>query len=549
MTGAINIITRTPDEKGISVHGGAQIGNKATQIYDLSLGSSLLDNKLKLRVSGNLESRDREMTDYYSFALGQYLPGTEVPDYTSGSVGEDRFPNPELAKERKGANAFVDYKVNENVNFQLAGGIQDSYTQSVFMEVTASPLTERASRSKYIDFKAQLYGLNVQVSKNGGEQELLAGRAYSHLDFNSTFANAEYDLNIGKLTLRPGFSYQDATYSDLAYSGAENNGYLNGEETISNFGYFLRADFKPTGKLRLIAAVRNDHYNVPDDSYLSYQVVGSYNFSEKHLIRALYSKANRGPFMLDSYVNFKEGNGITSPFVEYLGSKELNLPVMNMVEFGYRGVISPKVSLDLEVFHTVTTDVTSFEPTYLEFDNFGLHLMYEYINLDLKAKQTGATFSLNVAPSSKVQLKAYATVQQTKLVDYDKKLTPVIIDPGNMIFQLPTSERINTTHKQTPSIYGGVTGNFRPVDKFNLFAGVYYLGAHTYRHDYASYDESKGEVDVAGRAVMNLKASYNVYKNNSIFINARNAFNSKGQEFGFADEIGGLYLLGVNLSF
>jgi hypothetical protein len=46
-----------------------------------------------------------------------------------------------------------------------------------------------------------------------------------------------------------------------------------------------------------------------------------------------------------------------------------------------------------------------------------------------------------------------------------------------------------------------------------------------------------------------VKASYNVYKNSSIFINARNVFHSTGQEFGFADKIGGLYLAGINLSF
>lgn len=208
------------------------------------------------------------------------------------------------------------------------------------------------------------------------------------------------------------------------------------------------------------------------------------------------------------------------------------------------------VTLDIEVFHTITSNITSFDATDISFDfQDGLQIWFNYKNLDLKAKQTGATFSFNIAPSSKVQLKAYATIQQTQLEDYDKKLTPVIIDPSTFTFELPVTERMNTIHKQTPSIYGGVTGNFRPVEKFNLFAGVYYMGKHTYRHDYASYEESKGEVEVPGRMVVNMKASYNIYKNNSIFLNARNAFNSKGQEFGFADEIGGLYLAGISLSF
>lgn len=213
-------------------------------------------------------------------------------------------------------------------------------------------------------------------------------------------------------------------------------------------------------------------------------------------------------------------------------------------------MLSSMVTLDIEVFHTITSNITSFDATDISFDfQDGLQIWFNYKNLDLKAKQTGATFSFNIAPSSKVQLKAYATIQQTQLEDYDKKLTPVIIDPSTFTFELPVTERMNTIHKQTPSIYGGVTGNFRPVEKFNLFAGVYYMGKHTYRHDYASYEESKGEVEVPGRMVVNMKASYNIYKNNSIFINARNAFNSKGQEFGFADEIGGLYLAGISLSF
>ena len=550
VTGAINIITRTPEDKSISVNGSAQIGNKNTSIIDLSLGTSLLENKLKIGLSGNFEQRDRDMETYYAFALGEYVPGDQVIDYTTGAVGGS-FPDAEKAKDRKGANAFVKYHVNEKVSFNLSGGLQDSYAQNIFNERNSTLLSNRSSDSKYIDFSAQIHGLSAQVSHNAGTQNIQAGTdsQNSTFDFNILQTNLEYDINIGKLTLRPGVNFQDATYTDLPYGGGENNGYLNAENTLSSFGYFLRADYKPTESLRLIAAIRNDHYNTPDDTYLTYQLVGTYGIGDNHLIRALYSKANRGPFMIDSYLNYTTGNGLTSPYIEYKGSESLNLPIMNMFEVGYRGMLSSKVTLDVEVFHTITDNITSFEPTYLEIDDYGLHLIYEYIPVDLKAKQTGATFSLNYAPSAKVQLKAYATIQQTELEEYDKKVSPIIIDPSTWTFELPTYERMNATHKQTPSIYGGITGNFRPMDKFNLFAGVYHLGKHTYRHDYASYDESKGEAEVPARTVFNIKASYNIYKNNSLFINARNAFNSKGTEFGFADEIGGLYLAGVNLSF
>lgn len=133
VTGAINIITRKADDKDFSVNGSAQFGNKNTSVVDLSLGTSVLENKLKIGLSGNLDYRDRDMETYYAFALGEYVPGDQVPDYTTGAF-DDNFPIPEKSKERKGVNAFVDYSANENVSFQLSGGLQDSYAQTIFNE-------------------------------------------------------------------------------------------------------------------------------------------------------------------------------------------------------------------------------------------------------------------------------------------------------------------------------------------------------------------------------------------------------------------------------
>jgi iron complex outermembrane receptor protein len=558
-TGAINIITKKAADKSASVNGNAQIGTKNTGIYDLSLGTSLLENKLKIRVSGNIENRDRDMEEYYSYVLGEYVPGDEVIDYSSGGIDPDRYPKPELSKERKGANAFLNYDVNEKVNFRVNAGLQESYAQSVFMEQTTAPLNLRYNNTQYVDMAAQIHGLSVQYSINNGVTDILAGRRftddnqsnYSSYDFNTSNLNAEYDLNIGKLTLRPGINYQSAMYSDLEYTGGENRGFLNGEKELTNIGYFLRGDFKATEKLRLIAAVRYDDYNVPDHNYTTYQFIGTYNFNENQLVRLVYSKANRGPFMIDSYSNYGFGTGqLTNPRIEYLGSESLKLPTMDMFEVGYRGMLSSKVSLDIEVFHSTTTDITSFEPTFFGLDpNKGLYLKYEYVVLDLKAKQTGGTFAFNYTPSAKVQLKAYATIQETTLEDYFKKETPVYFNPSDFSFNLPTGDTITTTHEQTPSIFGGLTGNFRPMEKLNILAGLYYMSGHTYRHDYASVEESHGQVEVPGRAILNIKASYSVYKNNSVFVNARNAFNTTASEFGFADEIGGLYLAGVSIAF
>jgi iron complex outermembrane receptor protein len=558
-TGVINIITKNVADQNFFLEGNAQIGNKNTGIYELALGTSLLHNKLKIRLNGNVENRDRDMEAYYSYVVGQYVPREQVVDYTLGGTDADRFPKPKLAKERKGTNAFVSYELNDKVNFRVHGGLQESYSQSIFWENTNTPLELRYNESKYVDVAAEVHGLHVQYACNDGVTDIRAGNrimgedqsTYLAYDYNTSFFNAEYDWKIGKLTVRPGINYQSAVYSDLPYRGGADQGYLNNEKGLYNTGYFLRGDFLATDKLRFIAAFRYDVYNVPDDNYTSYQFGSTYSLSKDHLVRASIGKSNRGPFVIDSYTNFGLGDGsFENTRVEIYGSETLDLPKINEVELGYRGLLSSKVTLDVELFYSVLSDANSFEWNYFgPHPEKGIYLRSDYTVLDLKAKQIGATFAVNYAPGPKTQLRVYATLQQTNLEDYDKKLTYYGFDPETSQFYLPELERMNTTHKQTPSLYGGINGNFRPVDKFKIFAGIYYLGPYTFRQDYAGVDESKGEVEVPGKAMVNVKASYNVYKNSSIFINARNVFHSTGQEFGFADKIGGLYLAGINLSF
>jgi iron complex outermembrane receptor protein len=558
-TGVINIITKQETDRKISVQGNAQLGNKNTEIYGLALGTSLLNDKLKIRVNGNIENRDRDMETYYSYVQGEYLPGDQVLDYVYYQADAGRFPNPNLAKERKGANALVSYQLNDKVNFRVHSGLQESYAQAIFWENNTTPLELRYNESAYVDVAAEAYGLNIQYSLNNGVADIMAGNrlqgedplSYLAYDFEVANLNVEYDWNIGNLSIRPGFNYQSAVYSDLDYRGGIGLGYVNNERGLYNTGYFIRADFKASDKLRLIGAFRFDTYNVPNDNYTSFQLGGTYSINKDHLVRVLFGKANRGPFLADSYTNYRIGDGsMENSRVEIIGSEVLDLPTINEVEVGYRGLFSSKFTLDLEVFFSVVSNANSFEWNFFGVDpEKGLLLRSEYTVLDLEARQLGATFALNYAPTSKLQLRAYATIQQTNLKDYDKKLTSYGFDPATGQFFLPMLERMNTVHKQTPALFGGINGNYRPFEKLNLYAGLYYLGPHTFRHDYAAFNEDNGQVDVSGKAVFNLKASYNLYKNNSIFINARNVFNSKGQEFGFADEIGGLYLAGVNLSF
>jgi iron complex outermembrane recepter protein len=552
VSGVINIITGKAADKKIAVNGLAQMGNHSSKMVDMRISSSQLDNRLGLNLSANYEQRDRFQDTYYDWVTGQYTEADELYDYQSGSLSGNatmKYPDPGKSKERKGVNGSIRYDVNDKINFGLAGGWQNSMSQTVFMETTSTPLSNRSSTSGYYDFKSDFYGFNLNLSGNKGTQDIfVGGGSVTKYDFSTFDGNLEYDYTFGKVSVRPGISWQSANYSDNNYVNQSEDiyGYLNGSKTLSNFAYSLRVDYKVLENLRLIAALRMDHYNVPEKNYLTYQLIGTYELNENNLLRAVYSRANRGPFMMDTYSNFHLGG---MPYIEYLGNKDIALPTMDMIEVGYRSKITRNFHLDVELFHTTTKDFTSFEPVYLDMDEYGLHLINQYVNLDVKSKQSGASLSLNWILSQKFQLKAFGTLQKTELINFDQMTSPIVIDPVNMIFELPKYETVNIPNKRTPRFYGGLIANAKPMDKLNINLNMYYMGNSFYRHQYAIYNEANGETAISPVVLLNTKVSYTLYKNTNLFVNIRNITNSNKEQFGFADKVNSLFMAGFQVGF
>ncbi|WP_289055936.1 TonB-dependent receptor plug domain-containing protein [Carboxylicivirga marina] len=532
-------------------------------------------------MSANYEKRERFTTDYYNWVDGTYGPYTNLIDYMSSDPtnpggnkplqpNHPTYKNPELAKDKYGVNAWLHYQASKKVDFSASAGIQNSSAQTVFMEGSRTPLTTRESESFYFNSQSNIHGLSLQFSGNFGTQDIYVGSGTtSKYDYNNIDAILEYDWTLGDLTVRPGLSYQRIAYDDSDYlpNADSKNGYINGEAILSNFAYYLRGDYQASEKLRLIAALRMDHYNKPEDNYFTYQLIGTYKPNDNNLFRASYSKANRGPVIVDFYTNYEEGSPANGQFIQYLGNDHMELSTSNVIELGYRGQLTKQLQVDLEAFYSVTENFSTFEPTILGSPTHTenplpyLHLAFNYQNAPVIAKQTGLTASVFYAPSTKLQFKAFGTVQKTALEDLAIKETPMLIDPGNLVFMDPTYELVDQTHKQTPSFYGGMTANYRPVEKLNVFVGLNYYSKQTYTHDYA-YSQyhyisteysipgytGSGVAELEANTTVNAKVSYKVYKNSSVFVNARNLFNSNKRQFGFADEMGGLYLVGVNIN-
>lgn len=583
VSGVINIITKNPEDKDFNADINAKLGTYNTFIGEASFDGGFGD-KFRYRVSGNYEIRDRYQTDYYSFAAGKKVEKDEVVSvfgYPYATDGRGTLPTPDLATDKYGVNAFLFYDLNDKTKFKLSTGIQESTAQTIFFENLATPFANRYSNTNYIDFGADIFGLTAQVSYMGGEQDLSVGmnKPIIHYDMSTINATLEYTYNFkDKLSVRPGINYQIAKYDDATYVKKGKlvdplrEGLLNGEKSLSVLGGSLRADYTPIEKLRIIAALRLDKYEKPDDLYFSYQFGASYKPNDQHLLRAVYSRANRSAFIGNVYANFQNplafagtagdptldmliNLGALDPntalyYQYYIGNEQLNLLTQDMFEVGHRWKISNNIQTDIELFYTKTKDFDALLTTSLENEPINLgdlmgtgsdilipvqHERKTYENIDVESQQIGASFSINYMPIKNMLIKAYGTYQKTDLSDYMANEA----DPTNLI---------DIEHEWTPSFYGGLSVNYMPVEKWTIYANLYYLGEQVYNRYESPFGEN-GEDVIGEKGILNLKVAYNFNETSSIFVNARNVSNNKANEFGFADEISSLYLIGLTFGF
>jgi iron complex outermembrane receptor protein len=452
----------------------------------------------------------------------------------------------------------------------------------------------------------------LQTNYLSGNQNLQRTYAGFHVQPRAMNTTLEYEHSFGSLILRPGVSLQRSVYSDEKWVDvAHNAGYLNGEKELKSIAYFLRTDYRIFEKLRLIAAIRSDMYNKPEVTKLTYQFVTSFDITENNVVRAGYSRANRGSFMADTYANYYWGVIPGYYTMHYEGNQNMKLPVMDMFELGYRTKLMKNLLLEIEAFHSVMKDFTFFTPDamtmYFDFSplmqnppampvNIQIQSHGQYQNLDLKTVQNGITAQLSLAINSNLNLKAFGTYQKTRLNnfyertiwndftllqngcimqyqadlmkiaggDYSPLPTNGTIKSYNMVYNsFRDSSKTSRDHQGTPAFYGGLMVNYTYMKRLNVNSSFYFYSEQTMLHnkieeigryteaylrDPAGYDGSDGYT-IQPKLIMNLKVSYKFWKENSVFVNTRNLLNDSHKEFMFMDDVKGMYLAGVNFSF
>jgi iron complex outermembrane recepter protein len=543
VTGVINIITRKLSDDKSMVSASVQGGSSSTLIANAIAGNTY--KKVSVIVSGNYQQRNRFEDTYYLPALDQQM----TVDQLAGIFGDQtysQYRNKDLALKKYGANATVDYKMAEGVSLDLTVGTQQSQTQKIFLSNIFSggiPFTENKTTSSYANVSAKVKNFTVRSSYVYGNDNLAVNSAPSQYDFNALDASAEYTIKLGAVgTLVPGASYQHAQLSDKDYA-SEGLTFLGGvSQTIATTSGFVRTDLKPAFGLRVLGAVRIDKFSSPDKSYLAYELASTYKLNQKNIIRAAITRSNSGSFFGYNYLNLQVPIAPNVTFAR-IGSKDLRLYTVNMVEFGYRVQFSKSFHLDVDIFRQEAKNLTALVTSNgIVIGNDFQATEQKFVNVPTTAIQNGATLGLNFVPSEKIHIKPFVTIQKTETKD----LASDYIDPALAANLDAPVTYSNSTHRNTPAVYGGYYVNYKATKNFNVNLNGYFFGNHT-QYDQADPSATRKTGEIDGKFLLNTKVSYTMGKA-TLFVNGRNVLNVEKSEFYGADRTSGMILGGVNFS-
>lgn len=535
VSGVINIITRKVGEDKTIANASLQVGTPGTTIANASVGKTF--GKWSVIASANTQQRDRFDSEYYQNSTGNFVPGEEINANFS-----TLFPNSDKATSKWGANGFIGYRASEKVSLDLSAGTQSSQVQKVFIGGNGTKFSTNETVSSYGNLAAKISNLSLRASYLSGSDNLNVGDLPNQYDYQVTNVDAEYAVKISdKISITPGLSYQYVKFDDTDYRVDDDNtsaGFLNGSPSLNTLAGFIRTDINVTEKWRVLAALRADKFSAPDETYLAYEFASTYKLNEKNLVRVAVTRSNSGSFIGYNYLNVIVPTPVPGLNVTQTGNTNLNLFTVNMIEIGYRAQLTKSLQLDIDVFNQRAENFT--EITAKEFNQMiGVVTAYQFSNLPTTATQNGATIGLNFVPNDKIQFKPFVTVQETTTEDLPSSLADPSLDP--------TLTYSTSTHKNTPSVYGGYYFNFKPGKKFNVNLNGYYFAGH---RQYDATDEtSSSEVgDISGKFLLNVKANWNITSQLSLYVNGRNILNSNTREFFGTDRIGGLYMVGASFS-
>ena len=603
-TGVINIITSHPDKQGLNAFANASLGNNNFKRLNTNIGYNWDDNT-RITITGNFSEQHRFDNMYYNWDDSEYSSFDDLSmmmslekDPTTHETWEYRDFRDSLkthydigiSQQKMGINLFFDHKINPQSNLNISLGAQKSQAQKPGFLNFVTPLSQNNSSSFYFSSKLDLNNLFGQFNVSSGED--LNSNPGNSFKYTNTDFSLEYLLNVGTISLRPGVSFKYLNYnSPITYAEPFDLSELNyqfkdQDREMTNVAGSLLADWKPISKLRLIGGIRTDKFNVNKFYFTNYELAATYRINKNNLVRATFSRANRSPFIFDTYLNAKMNfnyvynpetntNSINIPVEQYiLAKKDQKYPANTSIEINWRKKFNSRLDLDIEVFsqkisnllpsneyRNIFYSIQMDSENQLDSINSGYAKAYMYFeNQDIGANQIGMSFMLKYAHSDRINIQLQGTYQKTKLtgiteIQYNTTNTEFTFNNDENTISTLTHSNVNLTlwsEKLTPTFYGGFMLNYQVNNRLNVntngcmytkqvFAGIPFNNIIS---DYTG-DSFNNYMTIKAHTILNTKITYDIDKQTQVYINFKNIL-GEHREFGFTDKIGTTCLIGFN---
>jgi iron complex outermembrane receptor protein len=553
VNGVINIITRQIKKDGLYATANSALGNYHTAIENASIGYK--SDKWSVIASGNYQFRNRTQTSYFEMYRNQLF---NHPDYFINALNDTMrdvntmFPRPRVAVEKSAGNVFINYDPKENVHYNFSAGIEHALVQRVSSDNGITPLSTVHTDSRYAELKGNIGALTGQFSYIDGTQipDHQPGNKY---DFNTFDGSVWYNYTKGNFSLKPSLSYRSAVYDDTRYSDTvSKSGIFNSRGQITTFSAATTGEYKLfDNKLRMVAGLKMSAFNYPNEVNLSWEFAATWKINKRHLLRAVFSQAPRSSDIYDTYVN-QNITGYQTGYQRYAqlrleGNKDLQLLTARMLEIGYRGRIAPQLQADVEAFYIYSKNYSSIilSKSYTKLngpDTIDI-VPIRPTNLPLTVGQFGVTASLTFT-AVKWQVKPFVTWQQSKARNYAPFNNAPDAEPGslapnpvqNNIYSGMGSEMVLT---DAPSVFGGVTANYRVTSKLNANMNAYFYSRQTILHsdNLIFHDGVRGIDHIPAKLIINATLSYQAAKGLQVYGSLKNLLNDKSREFFRTDAI------------
>ncbi|OJJ18757.1 hypothetical protein BKI52_24465 [marine bacterium AO1-C] len=460
-------------------------GQDVSYLHQGSVSGGIGD-KFRFRLSGHYYFLKRFQDDYYLLLENRLLPSDSLLTFKYNAFETNL--NTKKAQERFGVNAFTSYAFSNKVVVHTRVSYQQTFAQTIQTDDTLA-LAQRTTNTLTANVNLFVDKLHVTASYQVGERDYAQGYAGNQFSLNHLQAMADYKFRFRKVDFQPGIG--------LLQSNHISNQVPTPSESFTNYYVFLKANLNPIPQLRVMASARGDVFAQSERPFLSYQLSSTYKISS-HLIRGSYVY-NEAPAL---FRRFRQN-------VQHTIVPDAAPNNASTIELGWSTKIQSRINASLSLFlnqgayrYTAFTDSTTSARNVFNF------------------AQAGLSSEVSVR-WSKLEVRGFVTLQRS----------------GQMLNDLSQDG-----FGSTPQFYGGLQLNYEGLlGRLNLNTQLYFYENYTIDTQYQA-------LTIPAKTLLNFKLSYKVWKENSIFLNVRNALNSISPEFVFADQVPAFYLVGLQVA-